>query len=121
MLITIRALDFPLTNALQARAERRLRSALTCYNGHIQRVVMRLSGNSGARGSADKCCHLQVRLARLPDVVIEDVESDLYVAIGRASHRAGRTIRRLLSRRRDKARTTGFTQTLLIDEGAATR
>ena len=119
MQITIHALDFPLTDALRSHAERRLRSALTCYREHIQRVVMRLSDHNGARDGANKRCHVQVRLARLSDVVIEDIESDMYVAIGRATHRAGRNIRRQLSRRRDNARAAGFARTPLIDQGAA--
>jgi len=106
MQIVIHALDFGLTDALRRHADRRLRFALTAYDDHIQRVVMRLSGYSGGRGGVDKCCHLQVLLAGLPDVVVEDVEPDLYVAINRAVHRAGRTIRRRLVRRRDRARTS---------------
>jgi len=107
MQIVIHALDFGLTDALRRHADRRLRSVLTCYDEHILRVVMRLTGNSGARGEVGKCCHVQVLLVGLPDVVVEDVETDLHVAIGRAAHRAGRIVRRRLVRRRDKARTSG--------------
>ena len=116
MQIVIHALDFPLTGALRSHAERRLRFALTCYKEHIQRVVMRLSGTYGARGGADKCCHLQVVLGGLPDVVVKDIEIDLYVAIGRAANRAGRTVKRRLARRRDRARTSGLHDTASIAE-----
>ena len=108
MQIVIHALNFSLTDALRRHADHRLRSALTCYDEHIHRVVIRLSGQRGVRSGGDKCCHVQVRLAGLADVVIEDSESDLYVAIGRAAHRAERTIKRRLARRRDKARTCGL-------------
>ena len=37
---------------------------------------MRLSDINGPRGGADKRCHLQVVLAGLPDVVVEDIEAD---------------------------------------------
>lgn len=116
MQIVIHALDFSLTTALRSHAERRLRFALTCYDEHIQRVVTRLSGSNGARRAADKCCQLQVVLAGLPDVVVEDVESDLYVAIGRATNHAGRTIRRRLARRRDRARASNPHETESIAE-----
>ena len=108
MQIVIHALDFSLTGALRLHAEQRLRTVLTCHDEYIQQVVMRLSGNSGVRSGVDKCCHLQVLLAGLPDVVVEDVDTDLYVAIGRTVHRAGRTIKRRLARRRDKARTVVY-------------
>ena len=91
MQIDIQARNFSLTDALRSHAERRLRFALTCCDDHIQRVVMRLSDINGPRGGADKRCHLQVVLAGLPDVVVEDTEADLYVAIDRATDRAGRT------------------------------
>jgi ribosome hibernation promoting factor len=120
MQIVIHALDFGLTDALRRHADRRLHSVLACYDEHIQRVVMRLSGYSGARGGVDKCCHVQVLLAGLPDVVVEDVEADLYVAISRAVHRAGRTIRRRLVRRRDKARMSGQPGKVSVAERSAT-
>ena len=98
MQIDIQARHFTLTNALRSHAERRLRFALTCCDDHIQRVVMRLSDINGPRGGADKRCHLQVVLAGLPNVVIEDVEADLYVAIDRATDRARRTLVRKIDR-----------------------
>ncbi len=107
MQIDIQAPSFSLTEALRNHAERRLRFSLTYCDEHIQRVIMRLSDINGPRGGADKCCHLRVVLAGLPDVVVEDIQADLYVAIGRAATRAGRTIGRRLTRRRDRDRTTG--------------
>ena len=98
MQIDIQARDFSLTDALRSHAERRLRFALTCCDDHIHRIVMRLSDINGPRGGADKLCHLQVVLDGLPDVVIEDIEADLYVAIDRATDRAGRTLVRKIDR-----------------------
>lgn len=98
MQIDIQARQFSLTKALRSHAEHRLHSALTCYDGYIQRMVMRLSDINGPRGGADKHCHLQIILAGLPDVVIEDTEIDLYVAINRAADRAGRTLARKIKR-----------------------
>jgi ribosomal subunit interface protein len=102
MQIDIQARTFPLTDALRNYAERRLRFALTCCDDHIQRVVMRLSDINGPRGGADKRCHLQVVLSGLPDVVIEDTEADLYVAIDRATDRAGRTLVRKIDRQQTR-------------------
>lgn len=98
MQIDIQARHFPMTDALRSHAERRLRFALTCCDDHIQRVIMRLSDVNGPRGGADKRCHLQVVLNHLPDVVVEDTEADLYVAIDRATDRAGRTVIRKIER-----------------------
>ncbi len=100
MQIDIQARNFSLTDALRSHAERRLRFALTCYDDHIQRAVMRLSDINGPRGGSDKRCHLQVVLAGLPDVVVEDTEGDLYVAIDRATDRAERTLARKIDRQK---------------------
>ena len=98
MQIDIQTRNFSLTDALRSHAERRLRFALTCCDDHIQRVVMRLSDINGPRGGADKLCHLQVVLDGLPDVVVEDIEADLYIAIDRATDRAERTLLRKIDR-----------------------
>lgn len=105
MQLDIQARDFPLTEALHKHAERRLQFALSCCSDHMMRVVMRLSDINGPRGGADKHCHLQVVLAGLPDVVIEDTEADMYVAIDRAADRASRTVVRRLARQRSIERS----------------
>ena len=106
MQINIQAKQFSLTDALRSHVERRLRSTLTCCGEHIQRVNMRLSDINGPRGGEDKSCHLQVVLAGLSDVVVEDIEADMYVAIDRATDRAGRTVVRKLDRQQTLLRQT---------------
>ena len=80
MQLDIQARNFSLTTALRNHTERRLGFALSARDDHIQRVIVRLSDINGPRGGADKCCHVQVVLIHLADVVIEDIEADLYVA-----------------------------------------
>ncbi|WP_126452986.1 HPF/RaiA family ribosome-associated protein [Sulfuriflexus mobilis] len=106
MQIDIQSRNFPLTNALRDRVERRLCFALSTRDEHILRIMVRLSDINGPRGGADKCCHIQVILPHLPDVVIEDTEVDLYAAIDRAADRAGRTVGRRLARHRDRDRSS---------------
>ncbi|MEZ5739541.1 MAG: ribosome-associated translation inhibitor RaiA [Burkholderiaceae bacterium] len=94
MQIEIQARDFPLTAALRDHVEKRLRFALSRFSDRVQRVAVRLSDVNGPRGGQDKNCHLHVRLRGLPDIVVRNTESDLYVAVDRASGRAGRALRR---------------------------
>jgi len=105
MQIDIHARDFPLTDALRSHIVRRLGFALSTQDEHIQHVMVCLSDINGPRGGADKRCHIQVRLPRLSDVVIEDTAVDLYAAINRAADRAGHTVGRRLARQRDKGRS----------------
>ncbi len=105
MQIDIQARSFPLTEALQHHIRRRLGFVLSARDEHIQRILVRLSDINGPRGGADKCCHIQVILNHLPDVVIKDTEADLYAAIDRAVDRAGRTVGRRVERQRLKMRS----------------
>jgi putative sigma-54 modulation protein len=98
MQIDIQTRNFDLTNALRSYAERRLRFALTRADNCIQRIIVRLSDVNGPKGGNDKQCHVQVMLSGLPDVVVQDIEADLYFAIDRAANRAGRTVMRKLGR-----------------------
>jgi ribosomal subunit interface protein len=98
MQIDIQSRDFSLTDALREHAQRRLIFALSRCNQHIKRVDIRLSDINGSRGGTDKRCLVQVVLPGLTDVVIKDKEADLYVAIDRASDRAGRTVVRRINR-----------------------
>ena len=61
-------------------------------------IFCTFSGYLHKSGGAIKCCHLKVVLAGLSDVVIEDIEADLYIAIYRATDRARRTLVRKIGR-----------------------
>lgn len=100
MEIEIQARNFPVTRALRAHTERRIACAFNKCCRHVRRILVRLSDINGPRGGNDKRCHLEVMLPG-GAVVIEDTESDLYVAISRAASRAGRTVLRRLGRSRD--------------------
>jgi len=118
MQIDIQARNFSLTEALREYIQRRVGFALSTRDEHIQRIKVRLSDINGPRGGRDKCCQIQVVLPQLADVVIEDTELDMYVAIDRAMDRTGRTVNRKLARQRDNARTTGLNDIAVLAEQA---
>ncbi len=92
MQIDIQACGVTLSEPLTTRIKQRLLFALGRFQAHIVRVSVHLSA------PGDPLCHLQVHLHGLPDIVIEDSEGDLGVAIDRAAERAGRTLGRQLQR-----------------------
>ena len=100
MKIDVQAHNFALTHALRDHVRQRLHFAFDRIGDRVRRVVVRLSDINGPRGGADKRCQLQVHLDQLPEVVIEDTQSDLYAAVDRAAERAARTVARRLSRER---------------------
>lgn len=101
MQIDIQAVDFELTEGMRAHLLHRLHFALWRFKDRIARVTVRLSDLNGPRGGLDKVCCLRLRLHGMPDVLIEDTEADLYIAMSRAADRAGRTLGRRLQRGAD--------------------
>lgn len=101
MQVDIQSLGFSLTPALSAYARKRIDYALSFASAHISRLTLRLSDINGSRGGEDKRCLIELRVKGAPDIVIEDVEADLYAAIDRATERARRTLTRRLSKARD--------------------
>lgn len=96
----IYARKFSLTKALKNHAEQRIYSSFAHCDQHILRVVLRLSDTNGPRGGKDKRCLLLVMMVDAPDVIIEDIETDLYVAIDRAVERASRVTLRKVKQRK---------------------
>ncbi len=107
MKIDLQARNFSLSERLRNHVRRRLGFALHAGAEQIQRVLVRLSEAGGARGS-DKRCQIQLVLPRQSDIVIENTEANLYVAIDRAAGRAGRTLQRRLTRHRDQHRALSY-------------
>ena len=101
MQTTIQSHGFTLTDSINHYTERRLRYAVSFASEYIQKVSVMLSDINGPRGGEDKRCHLVVTLAGMSSVVIEDTESNLYVAIDRAVARAGRAVARHLGRKHE--------------------
>ena len=103
MRVDIKTNGIDLTDGLREHTERRLEFALDRAHHDISSVTVRLSDINGPRGGFDKRCQIQIPLPHHRDVVIEETDADLYVAIDRAASRAGNTLGRQLSRRRNLA------------------
>ena len=100
MYIDIQARGFSLTEFLLSAVEERaehFRAAFPHLNPQIQ---VRLFDVNGDRGGVDKGCLLHVRLGLgRRSVVVSDVDSDLYRAIGAAFVRLDRAARTQIRRR----------------------
>jgi putative sigma-54 modulation protein len=105
MQIDIQALNIALTDHLSYYVKRRLHFALSTRDENIMRVIVRLSDINGPKGGKDMCCHIQVGLKGAGDVVIKDVEENIYTAVDRAAGRAARTVARKLARKPNRQRS----------------
>ncbi len=70
------------------------RFALTRFQDRMHRISVRLSDVNGPKGGVDKRCLVRIKADGLPDIVVEDTETDLYVAVDRAVDRTRRTLER---------------------------
>ncbi len=101
MQIFIQTQGFDLSAGLREHVERRIHFALDRASQRVRKVSIRLSDLNGPRGGEDKRCRIQVVIPGAADVLIEDTDPDLYVAIDRAADRAGRTLARQVARQRE--------------------
>jgi len=100
MRIDIQARGFDLTEGLRERTERRLLFALSWASQDVRAASDRLPDINGPRGGNDKHYCIEIRLPGI-QVVIEDTEADLYLAIDRAVDRTERTVAHRLKRLRE--------------------
>ena len=92
MHVNIQANGFVLTTALKTYTEKRLRSALGWAGRHLRELRVSLSDINGPGGGVDKRCRIVVHISGSKGVVIEDTETDLYLAIDRAAERVDRAV-----------------------------
>jgi putative sigma-54 modulation protein len=101
MRIDIQARGFDLTEGLREHTERRLQFALSWVSNEVRAVRVCLSDLNGPRGGNDKRCRIQIPMVGAQNVVVEDAQADLYLAIDRAADRTERTLARRLGRLRE--------------------
>ena len=104
MQFDIRARNFLLTDDLRSHAETRLYFTMARCDERIKQVVMQLSEVTASHGVGSKCCDLRLMLAGLPDVLIENIDTDPYVAIDGAIDRARRKLTCKVSRQKSLLR-----------------
>ena len=102
MHIVTQARGFDLSEELREHVERRLGFAIDRARHRVGRISVILSDINGPRGGDDKRCHIQLAIDGAADLVIDDTQSDLHVAIDRAVGRAGRTLARRVARQHQR-------------------
>jgi putative sigma-54 modulation protein len=100
MYIAQYANDADLTGAFRSYMERRLQFALGRYGERVGEIAVRVTMEGGGRSR----CRISADLRPLGRVVVEETDSDLFLAIDRTMGKIGRVFGRELERSRD-ART----------------
>lgn len=97
MRVVMHVSDADLARALNSYVDRRLRFALTRFGGRVGQVTVRMR----ADGWANSRCRIEAELLPLGHVAVEEIDSDLFAAVDRATRRIGRLFGRELERIRD--------------------
>jgi len=103
-MIDVQARNFSLTDAIDTHTRQKLEHMVHSYGDKILKVTVHMSDDNGPKGGNDKHCHIHVDIKKLPTVVIEDSEENLYTAIDNACHRAERAVRKTIEKVQTKAR-----------------
>ncbi|HXE53596.1 MAG TPA: HPF/RaiA family ribosome-associated protein [Tepidisphaeraceae bacterium] len=99
MFIDVRAIGFPLSDAIRTHVQSRVNSALGPFARRVVTVTARLEDINADHGGVDKRCSLVAAVRQRGTVVTEAVHEDLYSAADEAAARLRRAVQRLLSRR----------------------
>ncbi|MFK7734239.1 MAG: HPF/RaiA family ribosome-associated protein [Pseudomonadales bacterium] len=100
MSIQIQAHGFELSEPLEQYTLARIRKGLGRRLDRVSKLRVGLSDINGPKGGADKRCQIHIALPRRKDVVVEEVQEDMYGAIDSAMRRARQTLGRRLSKQR---------------------
>jgi len=103
-MIDVQARNFSLTDAIDSHTREKLEHMLHHFGDRILKITVHMSDDNGPKGGDDKHCHIHVDMKKLPTVVIEDSEENLYTAIDKACHRAERAVRKAIEKVQTKAR-----------------
>lgn len=98
-MIDIQAQNFALTDAIRTHTEQKLEPINNHFGENISSIHVHLSDDNGPKGGDDKRCLIHIELQKLPAVIIEDTEEDLYAAIDNCCHRAERAVKKSVEKK----------------------
>jgi ribosome-associated translation inhibitor RaiA len=104
MRIDMRAHGVELDESLVTHIERKLRFALGRFTKEVRRVHVLVRDENGPKGGYDILCKVRAELSSQGELVIREVDTDPFSAVGRAAGRASHAIARRLERLRGRRR-----------------
>ena len=88
MKITIRSIDFKLTEFLEANLNRNIKQALSHMQHQIDEIIVSIRDLNGPKGGTDKSIVLRINPIAGRSVLVSGRGDDLYTLIGEVSRRA---------------------------------
>lgn len=107
MHINMVANEFWMTPSLREYLESRVGFAFSALRSRAVQVSVRLRDLNGPKGGRDMMCQVSVSIPGQAEVVIKDVQEDMYAAIDKAVKRAAYRATRIIMRRRSEVKKAG--------------
>jgi regulator of nucleoside diphosphate kinase len=102
MLLEVRHVNLPVSDALQDFTRRRLARALRPFQSNVSRVDVRITDVNGPDGGVDKRCSVSAELVGARQkVVVHSESADPYEAVQSACARLSEAVSRALTKRAD--------------------
>ena len=103
-MIDIQVQHFSLTEAMENHIKQKLSPMHQHFGDRILSAHVHLSDVNGPKGGENKKCLIHVELQKLPTVIVEDTQDNLYTSIDNCCHSAERAVRKSLERQQTLAR-----------------
>jgi putative sigma-54 modulation protein len=91
---------FSITSALHDYLERRLQFAFSPVHNQISEVTVKFRDLNGQRGGQDMMCQIVVNIPGSSEIIIKEVQGNLYTAIDSAVRRIAYRVMEILARRK---------------------
>lgn len=98
--------EFFLTPSLRDHLKKRLQFAFVSLQNRIATVSVRLRDLNGPKGGRDMLCQVSVVIPGRPQLLVKDIQEDMYLAIDCALKRASYRASRIVARQRQATRKT---------------
>ncbi|MGV3743445.1 MAG: HPF/RaiA family ribosome-associated protein [Burkholderiaceae bacterium] len=99
--------EFWMTPSLREYLESRAHFAFSALRSRAVRISVRLRDLNGPKGGRDMMCQVSVAIPGQPEVVVKDVQEDMYAAIDKAVKRAAYRATRIIMRKRSAVKKSG--------------
>ncbi len=100
MQMLIRANGFLLNSSVKRYVNDRVSSIFSRFSGVIRKIEVYIADENGPKGGVDKTCVVKIKLDQVSEIVVKDVEADVYTVIQRALIRAKQSLAKHLQKSR---------------------
>lgn len=93
---------------IKAHVNTKMNGALDPYEGHIDRVEVRLGDVNAAKGGIDKDVLINIHVTRNTPVIVHERNGDMYAAVAQAADRAKTAVGRVMDRKYHRRHAVGW-------------